>query len=245
MSILCLKIKLKMIPEKLENSIENLYSVFSKYEINSKIIGCPCCVSDRDKEKIHSKELRNLQEEDLSRYAFKAMTTFGNVVDFKHFLPRILELLMDDNLGVSTFVIFGKLEYGHWENWERGEQEAIKIFFFEWWEYFLEKKTYFDKDLFYGIYRLTNDIDQLLQSWKVNITKNNFVIYVDFIQYYYQDFINKKHEFKDFDETDFNKFLKWIKENAKDLEAGFYYYENQDRRFATEISDALYVFEHS
>lgn len=234
-----------MIPEKLANSIENLYSIFSKYEIDSKIVGCPCCVSDRDKEKIHSKELRDLQEEDLSRYAFKALTTFGNVNDFKHFLPRILDLLVEDDLGVSTFVIFGKLEYGNWKTWELEEQEVIKIFLFEWWEYYLEKKTYFDKDLFYGIYKLTKDIDQLLQLWKVDITENSFIIYVDFIQNYYQDFINKKDEFKDLDETDCNKFLKWIKKNAKNLENGFYHFENQDQRFAREISDALYVFDHS
>lgn len=234
-----------MIPENLERSIENLYSTFSQYEINSKIIGCPCCVSDLDKEKIHSKELRDLQEEDLSRYAFKALTTFGKVNDFKHFLPRILELLVDDNLGVSTFVIFGKLEYGSWKNWESEEQEVIKIFLFEWWKYFLERQTYFDKDLFYGIYKLTKNIDKLLQIWKVDITQNNFVVYVDFLKYYYQDFINENDEFKDFNEIDGDKFLKWIKENAKHLEAGFYHYENKDQRFAREISDALYVFEHS
>jgi hypothetical protein len=99
--------------ESLKKSIENLYSVFSKYEIRSFIEGCPCCVSDRDKEKIHSKELRELEEEDLSRYAFKAMTTWGNVDDFKHFLPRILELCIDHDLGIHPFGIFGKLKYGN------------------------------------------------------------------------------------------------------------------------------------
>ncbi|MFC3161088.1 hypothetical protein SAMN05443633_101164 [Chryseobacterium arachidis] len=234
-----------MFPQKLERAIENLYSVFSKYELNSKIIGCPCCVSDSDKDKIHSKELRDLQEEDLTRYALKAMTTFGNVNDFKHFLPRILELLVDDHLGVSIVVIFGKLDYGHWKTWEPDEQEAIEIFLFEWWEYYLKKMTYFDNDLFYGIYKLTKDIDQLLQLWNVNITENSFIIYVDFIQNHYQDFINEKDRSKDFDEKDYDKFLKWSKENVKNLEIGFYLYENENQRFAREISDALYVFEHS
>jgi hypothetical protein len=41
------------------------------------------------------------------------MTTWGNVDDFKHFLPRILELCIDHDLGIHPFGIFGKLKYGN------------------------------------------------------------------------------------------------------------------------------------
>jgi len=51
--------------------------------------GCPCCVSNEDKEKLHTKELRLLEESDISRYAFRALTTWGDIDDFKHYLPRI------------------------------------------------------------------------------------------------------------------------------------------------------------
>lgn len=231
--------------ESLKKSIENLYSVFSKYEIRSFIEGCPCCVSDRDKEKIHSKELRELEEEDLSRYAFKAMTTWGNVDDFKHFLPRILELCIDHDLGIQPFGIFGKLKYGKWELWDNTEKEAFKDFLFEWWKYFLENRNFFDDDLFFGIYNVTGKIEKLLEYWKVDIAQNSFMIYVDFIRYYYQDFINENLKNKSFDESHQLKFLKWIKENAKSLEEGFYYFEKRDERFASEISDALYILEHS
>lgn len=231
--------------KSLKNSIENLYSVFSKYEIWSFIEGCPCCVSDRDKEKIHSKELRELEEEDLSRYAFKAMTTWGNVDDFKHFLPRILELCIDHDLGIQPFGIFGKLKYGKWEIWNYVEKEAVITFLLEWWKYFLENRTFFDDDLFFGIYNATGEMEKLLDCWKVDIAQNGFMIYVDFIRYYYQDFVGEKNKNKYFDESDHEKFLKWIKENAKSLEEGFYYFENSDEVFAREISDALYIFEHS
>lgn len=231
--------------ESLKKSIENLYSVFSKYEIRSFIEGCPCCVSDRDKEKIHSKELRELEEEDLSRYAFKAMTTWGNVDDFKHFLPRILELCIDHDLGIHPFGIFGKLKYGKWEIWEYAEKEAVITFLLEWWKYLLENRTFFDDDLFFGIYNVTGEMEKLLEYWKVEIAQNGFMIYVDFIRDYYQDFVNENLKNKSFDESDHEKFLKWIKENAKSLEEGFYYFEKRDESFAREISDALYILEHS
>ncbi|WP_336690116.1 MULTISPECIES: hypothetical protein [unclassified Chryseobacterium] len=231
--------------ESLKKSIENLYSVFSKYEIRSFIEGCPCCVSDRDKEKIHSKELRELEEEDLSRYAFKAMTTWGNVDDFKHFLPRILELCIDHDLGIHPFGIFGKLKYGKWEVWNDAEKEAVITFLLEWWKCFLENRTFFDDDLFFGIYNMTGEIERLLAYWKVDIAQNSFMIYVDFIRGHYPDFVNENRENKIFDESDHEKFLKWIKENAISLEEGFYYFEKRDERFAREISDALYILEHS
>lgn len=231
--------------ESLKKSIENLYSVFSKYEIRSFIEGCPCCVSDRDKEKIHSKELRELEEEDLSRYAFKAMTTWGNVGDFKHFLPRILELCIDHDIGIQPFGIFGKLKYGKLEIWEYAEKEAVTTFLLEWWKYFLENRTFFDDYLFFGIYNVTGEMEKLLDCWKVDIAQNSFMIYVDFIRNYYQDFVNENRENKSLNESDHKKFLKWIKENSKSLEEGFYYFEKRDERFASEISDALYILEHS
>ena len=61
--------------DELEIAIENLYTTFAVYPFKSTMEGCPCCVSDSDKENIHSKQLRELNEDDLSRYAFKAMTT--------------------------------------------------------------------------------------------------------------------------------------------------------------------------
>ena len=79
--------------DNLKISIESLYSIFSIYPFKSTMDGCPCCVSDSDKEKIHTKQLRELDGDDLSRYAFKAMTTWGDTDDFKHYLPRIFELL--------------------------------------------------------------------------------------------------------------------------------------------------------
>lgn len=173
------------------------------------------------------------------------MTTWGNVDDFKHFLPRILELCIDHDLGIHPFGIFGKLKYGKWEIWDNAEKEAVIAFLLEWWKYFLENRTFFDDDLFFGIYNVTGEIEKLLEYWKVDIAQNSFMIYVDFIRYYYQDFVGEKNKNKYFDESDHEKFLKWIKENAKSLEEGFYYFENGDESFASKISDALYIFEHS
>ena len=100
--------------EEFKIAIEELYKTFEKYPFKSTIEGCPCCVSDNDKSTLHSKQLRELEDDDVSRYAFKAMTTWGDVNDFKHYLPRIFELAATRKLIVDTSVILGKLDYGNW-----------------------------------------------------------------------------------------------------------------------------------
>ncbi|MEM8677684.1 MAG: hypothetical protein AAGF83_28070, partial [Cyanobacteria bacterium P01_G01_bin.67] len=77
---------------ELKQAIADLYEVFEPYHLNSHIVGCPCCVTDDDQKSIRSKILRQLTAEDLNHYAFNAIFTWGEIDDFKHFLPRLLEL---------------------------------------------------------------------------------------------------------------------------------------------------------
>ncbi|MGH9628063.1 MAG: hypothetical protein ACRD7E_06950 [Bryobacteraceae bacterium] len=56
------------------------------------------------------------------------MTTMGGVDDFLYFLPRILELLPDDDFVayIDREVVFDKLRYGKWETWPADEQAAMR-----------------------------------------------------------------------------------------------------------------------
>lgn len=116
---------------RLQNSIENLYRVFALYPLKSRIEGCPCCVKNKDNSVLHSKNLRDLTGEDLSYFGFKAMTTFGDVEDFKHFLPRLFEIMVEKDLAYNEEILFGKLDYGKWQTWAKTEREAVENFFIE------------------------------------------------------------------------------------------------------------------
>lgn len=76
----------------LASAIDDLYATFANYRVD-RVEGCPCCVSAEDIQRLHSRRLRDLTGEDLSRFAFKALSTWGTLADLKHFLPRILELI--------------------------------------------------------------------------------------------------------------------------------------------------------
>jgi len=231
--------------EDLQISIERLYETFSYYPSRPKIEGCPCCISTADKEKIHTKQLRQLNGEDLSKFAFKAMTTWGDLDDFKHYLPRIFELISTTDFIVDSFVVLGKLEYGQWTNWKVEEQEAIKEFLLAWWKDITKHKSNFDKETFIEIYKLFRDIRPILDNWTISNDDQSFTNLIDFIDSYYYELISNQNNFKVLDKDATKTLLNWIKDKQEILTSGFFYYEQIDNDFAEKISNALFKIEQS
>lgn len=68
------------------------------------------------------------------------MTTWGSVADFKHFLPRMLELLVTEvepagfsaTMRFERWLLFSKIAYGKWHEWPANEIDAIKAFILTW-----------------------------------------------------------------------------------------------------------------
>lgn len=229
--------------EEFKIATEELYKTFDKYPFKSTIDGCPCCVSDSDKSTLHSKQLKELEDEDISRYAFKAMTTWGNVNDFKHYLPRIFELAATRKLIVDTFVILGKLEYGNWKEWDNDEQNSIRNFLKAWWKYDINNSTYFDSEVLIELKKRIQDLPTMLNDWNVSIDSQGFKNYVDFVESYYSELKGKNKSFKDFSEAEIKTLISWIESNSGKLEDGFFKYESKDEEFSKRISDTLYMFE--
>jgi hypothetical protein len=228
---------------ELKIAIEKLYKTFAKYPFRSKIEGCPCCVSDSDKSTLHSKKLRELEDDDLSYYAFKAMTTFGDLEDFKHYLPRIFELTTKKKLCVDTFVILGKLEYGNWHSWNETEKDAINNFLKAWWKYEINNSEYFDSEVLIELNKLRKDLPSMLKEWDLAYKTQGFKNYVDLIEYEYHDIKNKNQTFEAFNEKELEIFISWIESNSYRLEEGFFKYEKTDKEFSDQISRTLYMFE--
>ncbi|HEY5750087.1 MAG TPA: hypothetical protein VIU12_28675 [Chryseolinea sp.] len=229
--------------EELKISIEGLYATFSRYPFRSTMEGCPCCVSVGDKEKLHTKELRFLEESDISRYAFKALTTWGDIDDFKHYLPRIFELLSTTDFVVDTFVVLKKLTYANWTMWPDDEQKTIQVFLLAWWKDIVENR-YFDKAAFIEIYKLVGSIGPLLDRWKITFTNRTFENYIDFLYDHFHDLKNNRKPFKALDGDSAENLLQWLLEGKKMVEEGFFHYERIDNSFAQKVSNALYVIEH-
>jgi hypothetical protein len=114
---------------------EALYAVFAAYPRRARIEGCPCCVSVANQLPLHHVPLRQLTADELGRFAWKAMTTWGDARDYRHFLPRILELSLADTAapGLELWLIASKLEYGGFAGWPAPECAAVVAWVREMW----------------------------------------------------------------------------------------------------------------
>jgi hypothetical protein len=123
-----------------ERSVERLYEVFGHYGRKEHMESCPCCRGPESIRPLYDRPLRELTPQNLHFYTFCAMTTMGDVDDFRHFLPRILELLRNSEFlaHVSSEVVLGKLRYGKWENWPEEEQRAVREYIHTVWRIVLQ-----------------------------------------------------------------------------------------------------------
>src|SRR5256885_11691182 len=113
---------------ELHPALKALYQAFRRRGKAPIPRGCPCCTTPLEFEHLASRQLPHLSETVLDRYAGKAMTTVDHADTFRYFLPRIVELSVEDRLLVDREVVFGKLRYGKWREWPLHEQEALERF---------------------------------------------------------------------------------------------------------------------
>lgn len=124
----------------MQDAIDHLYATFAHYPVGKDFTGCDCCVGPEHSARLAAPPLRELSYDDLERYSRKAISTWGSVRHFKHFLPRLLELSIehrDDFLDLA--VVFGKLKYAQMDTWPPHEQLAVQRFFDAYWEYQLNE----------------------------------------------------------------------------------------------------------
>ncbi|TWT87178.1 hypothetical protein Mal64_27140 [Pseudobythopirellula maris] len=121
---------------KLAETIERLYATFAPYRVGDDFVGCDCCVSPEESGELASRPVRELTYEDLEHYSRSAMSTWGDVRHFKHFLPRLMELAVeyrDEFLDLA--VVFGKLRYAQWQAWPPTEVNRVDEYLREYWAY--------------------------------------------------------------------------------------------------------------
>lgn len=161
----------------LQLAIERVYKTFATYPLRSKLDGCPCCVSERDQEAIHQKPLRLLTHDDLALYTFKAMTTWGDTFDFKHFLPRILELMTQAEFTTDASLVLGN----DWHQWPVAEVNCITNFLMNWWTEGSTLNLYFDTSLVVDLYKTVGRIDLVLHHWPITVENYSFRNFIAFV----------------------------------------------------------------
>jgi len=123
--------------ELLGNAIKGLYAAFSKYPLPDETCPCQCCHSADDNALLHAAPLRQLGWHHLAGYSTEALMVWGDSDCYKHFLPRIFELVVTDGehrKSPDRELVFKILRYGEWRTWPTPEQHAIELFLRAVWE---------------------------------------------------------------------------------------------------------------
>jgi hypothetical protein len=117
---------------RLSESIEALYRCFSRYRLRN-VPYCGHCFHSSEERALHA-PLRLLPAEALSPFMQSTFGLFGQLQDFKRYLPRILELLAHPaaRRRFSAFDVCWKLRGAQWQFWPADERRAIEDFLRAW-----------------------------------------------------------------------------------------------------------------
>lgn len=196
--------------DRLKISIEKLYVTFAKYQGLSKLEGSPL-YDDLDtwNKQLRSKNLRDLTEEDLSRFAGKVILTWGDQNDYRFFLPRILELTAKFKTPYDIWTLYSRLEDANWKTWDIEEQTSVNNFTLELWNNLLndnsEKAEWEFKDYFHSIAYFYPDFSEILKVWETN---NSFAAIKHLSNYVFEE---RQHLFD-------NNYIDSIVKNTKNIQ---------------------------
>jgi hypothetical protein len=109
-------------------AIEDVYKAFSDVEKPPFVDGCMCCMTADEYETLTAKPLRELTAGELDKYAGSVMLTMGSEDDYPYFLPRILELSVEEGPGWTTDIEITaeKLRMAGFERCSDERQTAVK-----------------------------------------------------------------------------------------------------------------------
>ncbi len=119
-----------MTPEPaLQNALDTVYTAFRHCRRPDALDAAPGRDPKRILADLTARPLSELTADDLGGYMGWAMTTVGGVGDYKHFLPRILELTVQGparvHVGGDAESLARKIAYGEFFTWWAGERDAI------------------------------------------------------------------------------------------------------------------------
>lgn len=123
--------------QNIKTFIQPIYDTFSCYKLNQDMFHCPCCISQEEAAILYLKDFRIMDKDDFGNYPGKALSTWGDVQDFKHFLPRILELESYNDYGLHY--LSSKFEYANFSAWPSSEKESLENFFYNYFIYLINK----------------------------------------------------------------------------------------------------------
>lgn len=157
------------IPTALSSAIEGLYNTFSRYGLpRESSYSTHTNITEDDVARLRATPLRTLPPQDLAKFSFKALNTWGDEDEFRHYLPRMLELAVLVPNWTPLASLLGKLDTGRWTEWPPAEQQAIIRFVIELWNWVIgdERARVSAVDLLLGASNAGIPLAPLMERWE-------------------------------------------------------------------------------
>ncbi|XUY30450.1 hypothetical protein RMR21_025530 (plasmid) [Agrobacterium sp. rho-8.1] len=112
----------------LRQRLDGAYEVFARYRRPLVFHASPLRDPEMLLKQLTAKPIRHLDVGDVQEYASAALTTVGTVEDYKHFLPRLLDLATESGV-VEPEMIALKLKTAEWRAWPENERQCLEEIF--------------------------------------------------------------------------------------------------------------------
>lgn len=171
--------------DQLQRLIDDCYAAFAPYPRPHAMHASPLRDPVALLKTLSSAPLRELTGEQIGPYAGYALTTVGDVDDYKHFLPRIFEQAIHKRLWMGTDppIIVERLKKARWLEWPTPEQAAIRALFTGAWSQALREHP--DEEgagtWICGIACLDLDLAAMLERWLASPSINAALQLADFM----------------------------------------------------------------
>src|SRR5262245_4657835 len=158
----------------LDAAVAALYAAFAHYPL-PKMMHTRWGAS-LDRAEMHPLTLKPLDQlgwGELGRYVYKARSLWGDADDYRHFLPRLLELLVEDPPEQHSAVNEALILYNvrdEWRAWPEDEREALTGYLVSLWRYLLStfdpaQPRAFLQDPLCCIAQAVDDLTPYLARW--------------------------------------------------------------------------------
>jgi len=161
---------------QLRAALDDAYKAFADMPAPTHLDASPLRDAKKILRTLTARPLRELTNEEIGPYSGWAMTTVGNEQDYRHFLPRILELSVSDPawIGSEPPVIASRLLRADWRHWPENQQHAVTVVFYAAFDLAIrsnpELAAASASDWLCGIARLGFPITDLLAGWRQSTT---------------------------------------------------------------------------
>jgi len=173
--------------EKLRHIINQSYSVFSKYSVTAPLDVCTeCCMTPNQERSLVSMSVKHIPFELLYEYNTAAKAELPSIEEFKHFVPRFLDLTAELKfVHHSAELTLSRFEYYKKDEWTKEESELVQNYAEELFRYFLSIYPLPELEkidaILIMLYKAKVDIKEVLSDWKKVINRSSILHLSDLI----------------------------------------------------------------